>query len=100
MHPPLLARAKKQVLFGLLIIYRSTTPGVGPSSGNKDTGLFTFQVAGWSMFIISVGGQILGQWFPLGNAVFVNNVIGFSLFPMYLDGASCLMFFLSCCCCC
>lgn len=70
-------------------MYRSTTPGVGPSSGNKDMGLFGFQVAGWSVFFISVGAQVLGQTFPAGSgpAVFVSNVIGFSLFPLYLDGA-------------
>ncbi|CAM9764103.1 unnamed protein product [Ectocarpus sp. 4 AP-2014] len=74
-----------QVLLGLLIIYRSTTPGVGPSTGNKDMGLFTFQAAGWFVFLISVSAQVLGQQFPLSSGVFVRNVVGLALFPLYLD---------------
>lgn len=79
----------KQFLFGLLIMYRSTTPGVGPSTGNKDPGLFTFQAIAWSVFLISMGAQVLGQTSLLnGPALFIRNVVGFALFPIYLDGAS------------
>eukprot|EP00903_Cladosiphon_okamuranus_P013017 g12145.t1 len=76
-----------QILYGLYILYRSTTPGVGPSTGNKDPGLFTFQLVAWSVFLISTGAQVLGQTSLVGSgpALFIRNVIGFALFPIYLD---------------
>lgn len=77
-------------MLGILIIYRATTPGVGPSTGNKDTGLFGFQVAAWVVFLISMGVQVLGQVSLFagggGPAVFIRNVVGFAMFPIYLDG--------------
>lgn len=71
------------------MLYRSTTSGVGPSTGNKDNGLFAFQCAAWLVFSISVGCQIIGQ-VALNDtptpALMIGNVIGFCLFPIYLDG--------------
>lgn len=78
-----------QVLMGLYILHRSTTPGVGPSTGDKDHGLFGFQLAAWSVCLISITCQVLGQvsLAPTNNpALFVGNVLGFCLFPIYLDG--------------
>lgn len=79
-------------MFGLLILYRSTTPGVGPSTGNKDEGLFMFQAVAWSVFVISMGAQVLGQTSLVGGpALFIRNVVGFALFPIYLDGEHLLL---------
>ncbi|CAM9302087.1 unnamed protein product [Ectocarpus sp. 12 AP-2014] len=77
-----------QVLLGFYILYRSTTPGVGPSTGNKDSGMFMFQVVAWSVFLISMGAQVLGQVSLAASpmpALFIRNVVGFALFPIYLD---------------
>ncbi|CAM9235177.1 unnamed protein product [Scytosiphon promiscuus] len=77
-----------QFLFGILILYRSTTPGVGPSTGNKDPGLFMFQMVAWSVFLISMGAQVLGQVSLNASnapALFIRNVVGFAMFPIYLD---------------
>jgi len=79
-----------QFLYGFFVIFRSTTPGVGPSTGNKDPGLFGFQAAAWCVFLISMGLQVLGQVSLFegggGPALFIRNVVGFAMFPIYLDG--------------
>ncbi|CAM9909275.1 unnamed protein product [Pylaiella littoralis] len=77
-----------QIPLGFYIMYRSTTAGVGPSTGNKDSGLFFFQVAAWSVYLISMGAQVYGQVALAASnapALFIRNVIGFAMFPLYLD---------------
>lgn len=80
-----------QFLYGCYILYRSTTPGVGPSTGNTDHGLFVFQCVAWMVFVISVGVQVIGQ-VGLNAAptpsLGLGNIIGFCIFPIYLDGES------------
>ena len=78
-----------QFLLGIYIKLRSNTAGVGPSTGNKDQGLFIFQCAAWFVFVLSVGCQVFGQvGLNENNApgLFIVNVVGFSLWPIYLDG--------------
>lgn len=70
-------------------MYRSTTPGVGPSTGNQDSGLFSFQCVAWFVFVLSLGLQVIGQVSLHSSSqpgLFLANVIGFTIFPIYLDG--------------
>lgn len=83
----------------MYIVYRSASPGVDSLSGNsKDGGLFMFQCAAWFVFLISVGCQVIGQ-VALNESpspgLFVVNVVGLCIFPIYLDGEYGGCFFLS-----
>lgn len=83
------SRRNVQCLLGAYIVFRSTTPGVGPSTGNKDPGLFMFQFTAFLVFVISVGCQVIGQVALNADpspGLFVVNVVGLCLFPIYLDG--------------
>ncbi|CAN0315061.1 unnamed protein product [Discosporangium mesarthrocarpum] len=75
-----------QIFFGAYVIVRSTVQTASPGT---DEGLGLFQAVGWFVMIASVMCQSVGQVsLHAVNApgVFVVNIIGFSLWPMYLDG--------------
>lgn len=58
--------------------------------------MFMFQVVAWSVFLISMGAQVLGQVSLAASpmpALFIRNVVGFALFPIYLDGEGRILFF-------
>ncbi|CAM9975997.1 unnamed protein product [Ascophyllum nodosum] len=77
-----------QLVLGFMTLYRSTTPGVGPSTSNRDSMLSVYQMISWFVFVASVGCQVLGQihsFMVPTPAIFLLNIVGFSLFPMYLD---------------
>lgn len=58
--------------------------------------MFTFQLVAWSVFLISMGAQVFGQVSLFASAMpalFIRNVVGFAMFPIYLDGEGDNFFF-------
>ncbi|CAM9617898.1 unnamed protein product [Choristocarpus tenellus] len=81
-----------QLLLGFYILARSKTPAVlwssSPTEPMKDNGLFLFQLVAWFVMIFSITAQVIGQvalHSANGPGIMVVNVIGFGIFPIYLD---------------